>query len=219
MRVVILGTGTNVGKTYVTAVIARTLIATHATLSLKPIESGVVAGEAGDAAVVASAAGHAPHLSRWRFERGVSPHLASRHAGREIDVTEVARWVTEQEALASAHVTLIETAGGAFSPLGVAATNVDLALALEPACWLLVAPDSLGVLHDLTATLRAMPRRPDAVVLSGARLDDASSGTNAAELQRLGICEVLDVVGRGSKVSRPIAEWLLRDQTFTSGIS
>src|SRR6202000_2887278 len=109
------------------------------------------------------------------------------------------RWVVDCEADAKmtplvssnmAHWVIIETAGGVFSPLSPAKTNFDLALALEPALWVLVAADSLGVLHDVSATLQAMrarKRAPDHVILSGAREPDASTGPNAAELQALGI--------------------------------
>ena len=103
------------------------------------------------------------------------------------------RYVREQESVNAARaapVTLIESAGGLFSPLAQDLTNFDLARALDPAAWLLVASDSLGVLHDLTATLRAarsLGREPDAIALCHARPPDASTGTNADEVARLGI--------------------------------
>ena len=70
------------------------------------------------------------------------------------------------------------------------AEAVILARALDPAIWLLVGADALGVLHDVTATLgfaRALGRPPDHVLLSASRSPDASTGTNAAELEALGI--------------------------------
>jgi dethiobiotin synthetase len=207
MRVVILGTGTDVGKTYVTAALARGLRRHGSVLALKPIESGTVAGGTGDAGTIAAAAGHSPRLSRWRFPRPVSPHLAAREAGQAIDLAEVATWVNAEASASDAWV-LVELAGGAFSPLGPGLTNVDLALALGPAVWLLVAPDSLGVLHDVTATLRALPRPPDAVLLSGARPADQSTGSNAAELARLGICEVLETIPAGALECPAAVAWL-----------
>lgn len=217
MRVVILGTGTDVGKSYVTARLAEGLRAHVSVLALKPIESGVTAGALGDAGAIAEAAGHVARLSRWRFPRPVSPHLGAREQGVALDVAEVAAWVAEQERAAAPQVLLVETAGGAFSPLGGGVTNVDLACALEPALWLLVAPDALGVLHDVTATLRALPRAPDALLLSGARAPDASSGSNAQELSRLGISAVLEVLPRGADRAVATVEWLLRHQTSKSG--
>jgi dethiobiotin synthetase len=211
VRVVILGTGTGVGKTFVTAAFAAAC-PTGSVLALKPIETGVAQGEPGDAGTIAQAACHVPLLSRWRFERGVSPHLAARDQGASIEVAEVAAWVAEQERRAAPAFTLVESAGGAFTPLGPGATNVDLALSLAPALWVLVAPDALGVLHDLGATLRALPRPPDAVVLSSARPADASSGSNAAELKRLDICAVLQIVAPGSRDVSALAAWLIARQ-------
>lgn len=214
MRVVILGTGTNVGKTYVTACLARGAASVSNVLALKPIESGVGVGVAGDAGVIAEAAGHGPRLSPWRFARPVSPHVGAREQGVSIDLTEVSSWVAAEEARAGAAVVLIELAGGAFSPLGLGLTNADLASALRPAVWLLVAPDSLGVLHDMTATLRALPHRPDAVVLSAARPPDESSGTNAHELSVLGITEVVEVLQRGVASCPATVEWLRSHHTY-----
>jgi dethiobiotin synthetase len=209
VRVVVLGTGTDVGKTYVTACLARGLREHDSVLALKPIESGVEAGATGDAGAIALAAGHAPLLSPWRFPRPVSPHLGAREQGMTIDVAEVAAWVAAQETHAAARFSLVELAGGAFSPLGPGVTNVDLALALGPALWVLVAPDALGVLHDVTATLRALPRAPDALLLSGARSADQSTGTNAAELSRLGIAQVLEIVSTGATSCGATVDWLL----------
>ena len=207
MRIVVLGTGTDVGKTYVTATLARLLRSVGSVLALKPVESGVEQGASGDAGRIAQAAGHAAALSPWRLRRPVSPHLAAREQGLTIGLEEVVKWVEIEERRASADVTLVETAGGAFSPLAQGVTNVDLAAALGPARWLLVAPDALGVLHDVTATLRAMQRRPDAIVLSGARPADQSTGTNAAEPLSLGICEVLEVISRDGSAAPRLLRW------------
>ena len=216
MRVIILGTGTDVGKTYVTACLARGLRQHGKVTALKPIESGVGAGVAGDAGVIANAAGHAPLLSPWRFPRPVSPHLGAREGGSAIAIAPVSAWVREQEHILRSPISLVELAGGAFSPLGPGITNVDLAVALEPALWLLVAPDALGVLHDVTATLRALPRAPDAVVLSGSRTADESTGSNARELASLAITQVLDVVATGANGCTAAVQWLLDQSTQKS---
>jgi dethiobiotin synthetase len=96
---------------------------------------------------------------------------------------------------------LVETAGGALSPLSARLTNVDLALALSPAIWILVAPDALGALHDVRATLLAMKaiaRAPDYLVLSACRAADASVGTNARELERVGLPRPIATLPRDS---------------------
>lgn len=94
-------------------------------------------------------------------------------------------------------VTLIETAGGVFSPLNDHETNFELASHIERSIWILVAPDRLGVLHDLTVTLATMRTRgkvPDLIVLSQPSPEDPSLNTNLDELHRLGIAKVDGVV-------------------------
>jgi dethiobiotin synthetase len=141
--------------------------------------------------------------------------LAARAAGDLIKLSEVAAWIAEQEQNEAPSISLVELAGGAFSPLAPGVTNVDLALTLAPAVWLLVAPDALGVLHDLGATLRALPRPPDAVVLSRSRPRDASTGTNAPELEALGTCSVLEVLDAGAREAATAVEWLKQRQDFS----
>lgn len=211
-RIVVLGTGTDVGKTYVSCALALALRQLgHSVLGLKPVESGIVEGKemSGDAGNLEKAAGRgAPPL--YALPEPVSPHLAARSAGSQVRIESIAKWVTQREQLASSsasgrRLTLIETAGGAFSPLSTAHTNADLARALDPALWLLVAPDSLGVLHDVQATARALaPRQLDAVCLSAARAPDASSGSNANELEAVTFVQLTNACPRSGKV--PVVE-------------
>jgi len=216
MRIVVLGCGTGVGKTRVSVAILRALASRGLqALGLKPIESGIsreqgeLAPPAGSDAAALSAAGSIQTQilhPLFALPDPVSPHLAARSQGFELKLEGVSAWVKEAEANVaphvlphSAHPTLVETAGGVFSPLGVGLTNFDLAQQLEPAIWVLVAADALGVLHDVTSTLKAMRasgREPDHVVLSGAREPDASTGSNAAELATLGIVTPSAVLAR-----------------------
>jgi dethiobiotin synthetase len=198
-RIVVLGTGTAVGKTWVAVHLARALRSlSQAVSALKPIESGVsaAANQASDAELLANASSSRPADPPYRLPDPVSPHLAARRASLSITLHETLTYVqshtTSSAARARPDWILVETAGAVLSPLAPDLTNWDLARALEPAVWVLVAPDALGVLHDLSATLevlRARGREPDHVVLSAARQADASTGTNAAELASLGIVQ------------------------------
>jgi dethiobiotin synthetase len=230
-RLVILGTGTDVGKTFVARALARALSDRGCSvLALKPIETGCASsGEpapGSDAWQLESAA--TPGLVRphplYAFSDPISPHLAARRAGVSIEPIRVAAWLQRAESAANMapdttiHYdtlwSIVETAGGALSPVSESATNADLARELEPALWLLVAPDALGVLHDLRATLsalRTLAREPDLVVLSAARPPDASTGTNAQELVRLGIARPVAVLQRNSDLGAvQLAEALLQ---------
>ncbi|MEO6601344.1 MAG: dethiobiotin synthase [Polyangiaceae bacterium] len=205
-RIVILGCGTGVGKTRVSAALLRELTRRRQPcVGLKPIESGVGSNELGtpplgsDAALLSEAGSLRAHHAHplYAFREPISPHLAARRAGTLIEVDRVCDWLSRIElsmtpGVSSDSVTwrVIETAGGVFSPLGPGLTNFDLARALEPAVWVLVAADALGVLHDVSATREAMMARgrsPDHLVLSQAREPDASTGSNATELNALGI--------------------------------
>ncbi len=214
-RVVVLGTGTEVGKTFVTTALARALSARgHPVAAVKPIETGHAtvsddppSGSDAERLVLAGTPVVVRPHPLYLFRDPISPHLAARRTGTSIDLSQVLGWVRQAESGlqdTAIHYTtypylLIETAGGALSPLGEATSNLDLALALGPALWLLVAPDNLGVLHDVRATLaalQALARSPDFVVLTAARPPDSSTGTNGPELVHLGIATPAAVLGR-----------------------
>lgn len=198
-RIVVVGTGTGIGKTWLSCHLIRALRSRglHA-LGLKPIESGVTPLSTTDGGELARASFDDPilalaleHSAPYRLVEPISPHLAARRAAIAINLEVPLIYVQTQESVhGRLDVCVIETAGGLFSPLAPGITNWDLARIFEPARWLLVAPDALGVLHDVTATLRAtksLGRTPDAIALCRSRPADASTGTNADEIERLGI--------------------------------
>jgi dethiobiotin synthetase len=217
-RVVVLGCGTGVGKTRVSVALLSELSRRGARcLGLKPIESGVSgrlsSGEPprdSDAEALQRAGSLRAKALRhplYGLPDPVSPHLAARSLGITISIERCATWVVEAEFGAMAPLvasdmvlwSVIETAGGVFSPLGPDATNFELGLALEPAIWIMVAADALGALHDVSATLQAMRARgraPEHLVLCAAREPDASTGSNAAELAALGIAQPSAVLAR-----------------------
>ncbi|HEY3493422.1 MAG TPA: dethiobiotin synthase [Polyangiaceae bacterium] len=197
---VVLGTGTAVGKTWVSVGLARALRQLGAfVMALKPIESGIattILGLESDAGQLATASSALPGDPPYRLAEAVSPHLAARRASVTVSLGAALTYVRDHIAISADFApacVIVETAGGLLSPLSDGVTNWDFARGLEPASWVLVAPDSLGVLHDLSATLEVMKgrgRSPDHVVLSAARQPDASTGTNASELAHLGIATV-----------------------------
>ncbi len=104
------------------------------------------------------------------FERALSPHLAARLSSRTISLPAIADWVGAAEYAVgdpAQLLTILETAGGAFSPLTLEHTNIDLCRAVASDLVILVAPDRLGVLHEVTSTSLAMAaawRAPDCVL-------------------------------------------------------
>jgi dethiobiotin synthetase len=212
-RLLIAATGTGVGKTHVARLLVRALRARFGdehVVAMKPVESGAPYD---DARALGSPA------PRYALPEPLSPHLAARRAGVSIELGAIAKWVEAQEAGIALSGTMlpypqswsvIETAGGVLSPLAPGLRNFELMRALDPSRWILVAPDRLGVLHDLAATLTALAhlgREPDYVVLSTPS-PDASSGTNAAELRALGIAGPALVLGHGAEDVGPLVELL-----------
>jgi dethiobiotin synthetase len=188
-RIVVVGTGTNVGKTHLAVALVSYLTrSSDSVCGLKPIESGVPAGRIGsDARDLADASVfHVKHPQPYAFPDPVSPHLAARRMGVAVDLARVTAWVDDHPA----DWVVVETAGALLSPIAPGLTNLDLAKALQPDTWLLVAVDRLGVLHDVAACVLALRAHgvaePPLVVLQKPDVTDGSTGTNADELVTLG---------------------------------
>ena len=199
LRIVVVGTGTEVGKTHVTGcLLAESRAKGRKVRAYKPIATGVD-GRCDDAEAHGLAAG-APYVHpTFAYRRPVSPHLAARDEARPIDLTRI-RQCTDELALLQDAV-IVETAGGLLTPLSDTLVNADLVDRISPARVVLVAPDRLGVLHDVGACLAAARARGIAVaalVLSTPGTPDASTGCNARELDRLGLGPVVGVFPRAT---------------------
>ncbi|MEZ4371598.1 MAG: dethiobiotin synthase [Polyangiaceae bacterium] len=212
---VVLGTGTEIGKTYVSRGLAS---AWPGCCALKPVETGVTE-RAQDATVLSSAARHAYTAPLYAFDRPVSPHLEARRTSRPIELPKLAAWVQATATALNRSRVLVESAGGAFSPLGPSTFNADLAEILRDAfnCRvLLVAPDRLGVLHDVLATQRALAahsRAADAIILSQANAAEYQDLGNATELRALQDAPVFEVA-HGAPSPPTLLAYL--EMTFTA---
>jgi dethiobiotin synthetase len=187
--VVVTGTDTGVGKTWVTAALARSL-SRHGlrVVATKPIETGC-AGDADateDGAILAEATGQeAPREALLRFRAPVAAPVAADLEGASIDldmlVDSVASFGND------ADVVLVEGAGGLCSPLSWEADLVDVAK-LIGAGILVVGSDRLGVVNHVALTLNTIlgcEADPLGVVLTAPEVADASTGTNAPTLRRV----------------------------------
>lgn len=196
-RIVIAGTGTGIGKTHAGVALTAALVAGGSiALGLKPIESGWTSTQS-DGAELAKVSSFAPNPAPYTFEEALSPHLAARHAGIQIDFELIEAWLLSH----AAEFLVIETAGGLLSPLGPKQRNLDWIRRLHPELLLLVAPDRLGVLHDVGTCCIALqtlaPELPEPwVVLQAPSSEDGSTGSNASELQTLGIARVATCFAR-----------------------
>lgn len=188
----VTGTDTDVGKTYVAAMLARQLRDSGRRVGVyKPVASGCrrVASQlvSDDAVALWEAAGQPLTLNDvcpQCFEAPLAPNIAARLEGRTVDESALLGglnvWCEQSD------VVIVEGAGGWFSPLGEQTLVADLARQLQLPV-LIVARNVLGTINHTLLTLRAIEAaglNVSCVVLNAAAHDDPSAATNAAELRR-----------------------------------
>lgn len=178
----ITGTDTGVGKTVLTALLARFLRGRGINAAaLKPICSG---GRA-DARMLRAAMDNALSLDEinpWHFRALIAPLLGARRENRTVGFKQVLTHIRAMQKRFD--VLLVEGAGGLLSPLGGGFNSRDLILALG-ATPLVVAQNRLGVVNQLLLTLESLPkqcRRKAKVVLMLPSKPDASTRANAGLL-------------------------------------
>jgi dethiobiotin synthetase len=185
--VFVTGTGTEVGKTFITAALIRHFRAAGRPVdALKPVVSGFDPAQAGasDPGRLLAALERAvspdqlDRIAPWRFAAPLSPDLAARAEGRALDFNALVAYCSDA-AVRSRSLLLIEGVGGIMVPLDDRHTVLDWMSALRvPA--LLVTGSYLGTIsHTLTALHVLAQRNLDiaGVVVSesaqpGASLDD-----------------------------------------------
>lgn len=158
----ITGTDTGVGKTVVTAGLARHLTERGYSIGvMKPVETGVARVDEinSDAALLKAAASAGEPLDLISPYR-LSPPLAPLAAARQMGVTiELDRIVQTFEGLRDKHtLILIEGAGGLMVPVGVDWDMRDLMVRLGLPV-LVVGRPTLGGVNHAILTLEALKRR------------------------------------------------------------
>jgi dethiobiotin synthetase len=154
--VFVTGTGTEVGKTVVAAVLARTLAAAGATVAVfKPAVTGLEEPRESDHELLRRAAGSGQsdeEIAPYRYGPPASPHLAASLAGEEIDPERLR--ATAEAAAAGVEELVCEGVGGLLVPLAGAYTVRDLAVALGLPVVVAAAP-GLGTINHTLLTLEA----------------------------------------------------------------
>ena len=156
---VVSGTGTEVGKTVVSAAVAALAVARGERVAVvKPAQTGEPPGAAGDLSVIQRLSGVSRTVELARFPDPLSPEAAARAAGQPpLDLAEAA--VVVKQLAASADLVLVEGAGGLlvrYDPAG--GTIADLAGMLD-APVLVVTTAGLGTLNHTALTLEALSTR------------------------------------------------------------
>jgi len=215
----ITGTGTEVGKTYVAAMIAAELRSAGVRVGVyKPVASGCRTedGElvADDAVQLWEAAGRPETLDAvcpQRFAAPLAPHLAAREEGNQVADALLLHGI---DAWRDYDVVIVEGAGGLMSPMSDTRYAADLALDLRFPI-LIVADNVLGVIHQTLSTVMAAAVYRGGIVVAGVvlnnavrRKDDASLATNRDELRHRLSVALLAEVTHGATRFVDSVDWL-----------
>ena len=199
----ITGTDTEIGKTYVTALIAKSLREQGVRVGVyKPVASGCVVTNdetetdtptlvSEDAVALWEAAGRPDDLQRvcpQLFAAPLAPHLAARAEGKEIDAGLMRDGVNYWRE--NSDIVLVEGAGGLMSPLGDDEFVADLAFDLGYPL-IVVSPNRLGTINATLQTLITAATFRDGLDVVGVVLndvvpqpDDVSRASNRNEIAK-----------------------------------
>jgi len=189
----ITGTDTHVGKTFVSAIIARQLRHEgHDVGAYKPVASGCVR-EGGiliseDALALWEAAGRPGDLNRvcpQRFAAALAPQLAAKAEGRDVDKTLLRQGIEYWRERSD--VMVVEGVGGLLSPLTEGPFYVADLAAEFGYPLVIVARNALGTINHTLLTVgiaKARGLKVAGIVLNqpSADPDDVSVASNRAEL-------------------------------------
>jgi dethiobiotin synthetase len=214
LLVLVGGTGTEVGKTWVAARLAAGLRARGWRVGArKPVQS-FAASERGrtDAELLAAASGEAPETvcphARW-YEKPMAPPMAAEALGRPtFSLADLVGELSASWPRPPLDVALVELAGGPRSPLACDGDGVDLARVLAPDLVLLVADAGLGTIN--AARLSAEAFAPAPVWLHLNRYDAANElhRRNRAWLaERAGLAPTSELAALAGALEARLPAW------------
>ena len=182
----ISGTGTNVGKTVVAAALLHRFRSTVPLCYWKPIQTGI---EKSDDSATVRSLGNCEDSEVFnggiRLRGNLSPHLAARLAGEEIDLDRLARMAeTPHHALRW----IVEGAGGALVPINGRQMMADLMEKLELAV-LVAALSTLGTINHTLMTVETLRRR--SLRVAGVVMVGNPNKENREAIERFGKVDVL----------------------------
>ena len=199
----VTSTGTDIGKTFVTAGLIRYLRNAGAGVdALKPIVSGYDSSvvETSDPAVLLKALGRAVSASEieriapWRFRAPLAPDLAAARENRSIDFEELVGF-SRNAIQAASGMLFIEGVGGIMVPLDGKRTVLDWMAALNISLVLVVGGYLGAISHALTAldVLAQRKLKIAAIVVSESERGTVELDDTVASIARFS--NGVDVVG------------------------
>ena len=161
----ITGTDTDIGKTYISRVLADTLATKDSVTYMKPVQTGCTRNNQGNLSApdfeyvmsgkTMQTGTYDQHVP-YRFEPACSPHLAAQLASVTISIEHISECFRK----ISHHntITIVEGAGGVLVPLNERDNMADLMLHLGLPVILVTAP-KLGTLNHTLLSLNALEEK------------------------------------------------------------
>ena len=189
MEIAVTGTGTEIGKTVVSAVLLARWSRRMEVSYWKPVATGAEEGR--DSLEVASLVG--PELrvleECYRFGPPLSPHLAARLAGVEIEPERIVSACRRHREASGEGLLVVEGIGGLLVPMTDGGYLVaDLLKALDLPC-LIVSSSQLGTINHTLLTLEALRSR--GLSLAGVVLNGPVNPENRRAIERFGRTRVV----------------------------
>ncbi|MGS1010401.1 dethiobiotin synthase [Achromobacter anxifer] len=186
--VFVTGTDTGIGKTLVSAILARAWNADY----WKPVQTGV-AEEPGDTETVAQLAGLPPerlHLPAYVLQAPLSPWAAATLEDTIVDATSIVPPATQAPLI-------VEGAGGLYVPIDDTHMMIDLIARLDMPV-VLAARSGLGTINHTLLSLEALKRR--GIPILGVIMSGPLSAGNKEAIERFGDVRVLAEIPPLAKV-------------------
>jgi len=144
-NIFVTGIGTGIGKTFVSAILAKALEADY----WKPVQAGFEEGTDSEwVANMLAGTGSVIHPEVYRLAKPASPHIAAREEGIRINIKEISKKIPGNN-----RTLLIEGAGGLLVPLNESEFVADLIKELD-AKVILVSRNYLGSINHSLLTAR-----------------------------------------------------------------
>jgi dethiobiotin synthetase len=157
-KVFITGTGTGVGKTYITSIILKNLLLRQKVIGIKPISAGISQDNLLNEDVQTlldcqpSIDDH-QKINFYSLKKAVSPHIGAEEEGMQIDFDFIQQRISALEN--EYDRVLIEGVGGLLSPVDQSRTNLDLIKHLDIPVILIIGL-KLGCINDALLTQHAL---------------------------------------------------------------
>ncbi len=192
MSLVVVGTGTEIGKTITCAVLLSRYSGISSLAYWKPIATG--SAQDRDSLVIKRLCAHQVEILQesYLFEPPVSPHLAARLARKRIRPERILEALGTFQRQKGGRALIIEGIGGLLVPLTAGGHLLaDLLQEMSLPC-LLVASSTLGTINHTLLTIEAMRSRD--LNLVGVVLNGPLNRENRLAIQKFGKAKMISEI-------------------------